>query len=91
VSVINGFPLANALFTPNAVNIVISLILLGLLAGRLLGGVSLVRFVYIPILCYALTVGSPVCIFFLVVLGLFLVIDVTSSVSFDFYSDNLAA
>jgi hypothetical protein len=91
VSVIYGFPLGSSLFSPNAVNVAISLMLVGLIMARLFGGLSLVKFLYVPIVSYALTVRDSACIAFLAIIGLLLVVDVLSSIAFDFYSQNLAS
>jgi hypothetical protein len=92
VAVINGFSLVPALFPPATATLAIALILAGLLVARVAGGLSLVKFVYIPILCYAIWGGaSSSCAGILVAVGVLVVVEVTSSISFDFYSDNLAS
>lgn len=92
IAIINGFPLGTHLFNPNSANIVICLILMGLLLVRLLNGMSLIRFVYIPILSYALSpINASSSIIIILVIGLFVIMDIISCISFDFYSENLSS
>jgi hypothetical protein len=93
VAIVNGFQLSSNLFSYNTANITIALILTGLFLARILSGLSLVKFVYIPILAYAFSAlnSSTAAIPFLFMVGLLIIIDIVSSVSFDFYSDNLSS
>lgn len=74
----------------------ISLVFGALLIFRILKGLSLVKFVYIPLLAFSIisintSTTSLTAVVFVVILSLLIAVDIISNISFDFYSENLSS
>lgn len=96
IAVINGFTFSTLLQPDNSSLIAVSLILAALLLFRILKGLSLVKFVYIPLLAFSIisinnSTSANIAIFFILIISLLIAVDILSNVSFDFYSENLSS
>ena len=96
IAVVNGFTFSSILQANNTSLAAISLVFAALLTFRLLKGLSLVKFVYIPLLAFSIisintAVSAQIAMVFVVMLGLLIAVQLISNISFDFYSENLSA